>query len=245
MPDRPNYPDAEALKSYAGSMGLMAVKTQPLAAEWAGQAAGAAAAEWERKAGWRPFLAPTDAEGNPVETTRYFDPPTDTRFIGLNAGLLTLTSLATGATTSTPGTVRPVDAFFRLLPQNAPAMGRPFDCVEFLSSGYSGSYGPGFGPGGFGYFGFGPYGRAGSVAVTGAWGRQLLLSDDVYRAVLALGLITALPELATLRRKGLVSWTEGGVTENYGPKPFLDLEDRLSGIVERVLPLYTRKPLYL
>jgi hypothetical protein len=242
MPDRPDYPHAAALISYASSMGLL-LASQPMAAQWAGEAADSASAEWERRSGYVPFLGATQ--------DRFFDPPQDCRLVPLGAGLLSLTSLNAGVgPDGTGGTALALGLNFRLSPSNAPASGQPYEMIEFLSAGYGGTamwpYGGawgGFGPAAG--FGLGANGRAGSLRVSGTWGRQSSLSDDVYRAVLALGLLTALPELATLRRKGLVSWTEGGVTENYGPKPLLDLEDRLTGIVERVLPLYTRKPLYL
>ena len=182
----------------------------------------AAAAEWEQRTGWLPYLAEADASGQPVVSTRLFDPPCSAgrgpgsrsgRSLFLGAGLLSLASLAVGVVPDAGGNYAP-GAFGNYAP------------------GAFGNYAPGASGTGLSSgttlvpnlnFYLRPQNAAArglpvteieflaparglpqSVAVTGVWGRTLALEDDVWQAVLQKAALECLPELGISVTGGLV-----------------------------------------
>ncbi len=177
FPPVPGYPASPDVYNYLRALGFSTDKLESLMPRFV--TAGPAAALWEQQSLWRPFLSTGQTED------RYFDPPEDTRYLDLGAGLISCTSLSTGAVQDGPtGTALTPGQGYRLLPLNAPASGRPYEVVEFLSGGYGGSGGTGYAFSAFGGGGYGGYGAAGSVKVSGVWGRCLALPEDVRQAIL-------------------------------------------------------------
>lgn len=202
--------------------------------------AAAAAAEWERATGWFPFL------GGVSNEARYFDPPAEGRYLGLNAGLLSLASLAYGvATDGSGGTVMAQGQGFRLLPMNTAGRGLPAEAVEFLAGGYGGGWPySGIGsavPGGLSFGAGAAYGRAGSIEVIGQWGRQSALTDDVWQAILQKAAALCMPQIMGRISGGLDSFTEAGVTEKYRTGQGAELTASFDTLVVS----YRRQPLYL
>lgn len=131
----------------------------------------AAIEQFENETGWKPFL---QDQANVVRT---FDPPgargaatSSDQILGggralvFGAGLMALTSVVTGITTTTPnGTAQILNQDFRLLPSNASVEGRPWILVQFMQI---------------------QYGPVQSVQVTGQWGRVANCPYSVRNAIL-------------------------------------------------------------
>ena len=161
-----------------------------------------AAAEWESRVGWFPYLA-TDTTEAP--STRLFDPPGPAAASGrpsgvrggkilcLEGGLLSLTSLSVGVVPDgsgdydgapgTQGSLLTNNLNFFLRPQNAAARGLAWTEVEFLCP---------------------IRGVPQSVAVAGVWGRVTEIGDDVWNAVRQYAAFLAVPELQIAISSGLV-----------------------------------------
>ena len=174
----------------------------------------AAAAEWEQRTGWLPYLAEADASGQPVVSTRLFDPPCSAgrspgsrsgRSLFLGTGLLSLASLSVGvvpdATGSystgmaSAGTLLVPNLNFYLRPQNAAARGLPVTEIEFLAP---------------------ARGLPQSVAVTGIWGKVLELEDNVWQAILQRAASLAAPELSLSISGGFFERKIGDSMKRFG-----------------------------
>lgn len=114
------YPDGTDLLNYIASLGIVdeEVKDARFGALDLTVKAGAAAAEWERRTAWRPFLAQAGQ-------SRRFDAPWAARTLELSGGLLSLTTL------TVDDDARTLDEDFWLGPENAAAKGLPYTFVEF------------------------------------------------------------------------------------------------------------------
>ena len=199
MPAYTTYPTDADLEAFLSNLSLPVPPGLDLEAKIA-----AAIADWETATGWRPYLAARDADGNPLATTRLFDPPGSSgagrsspgrgaRCLYLRAGLLSLTSLAVGVVPDptgnytdgigTAGTLLTQNLNFYLRPQDAGYRGEGFTEVEFLSP---------------------IRGVPQSVAVTGVWGRTLTLPGDVREAILQMAAMQCVPEMQMALSNGLV-----------------------------------------
>lgn len=148
-----------------------------------------AAEEWEQVVDWRPFLS------TGVVEARTFD-GTGAEVLPFDAGLLSLTSVAIGGATYTPG------QSLALGPENADAKGRPFTFLDFgrwgsagLQSGYANPYAD--------FYALSPIGLR-SVSVTGVWGYCAKLPSDVRRLILYRAAETLYP-LLIMARSGAVA----------------------------------------
>lgn len=239
-----SYPNASDLTAYITSLGIFMVAGGLDGLNLPAKIS-AAIAVWERLTLWTPFLA----NG---ETSRVFDPPSESRFLNLGGGLLSCTSLLTGLGPSgAGGSSQALGQSYRLLPVNAPVMGRPYEVVEFLLAGYGyggGGYGfaSGYG-GGYGADGFlGAYRQAQSIKITGAWGRQKTITQDVWQAVLQQAALLCAPELAMMISRGLIGWTgEGGVGEKYGQDLLAGQSALWRAGFETAVQTYKREMIYL
>jgi hypothetical protein len=192
---RARYPQESDLRLRIRSLGVLDPDTQEAALDGMALAAkaSAASAEWEKRSGWNPFLAAA------ADTTRYYDPPGPNgqsagggsgwtrgggRRLVLDAGLVSLTSILTGYTTTDAGTALTVNEDFWLMPEQAASEGAPYEWIEFVAR---------------------QFGPPRSVVVTGKCGFCLELPADVFEAVLQWGLWLCYPELALAVSKGLYS----------------------------------------
>ena len=196
----------------------------------------AAVAEWETRTGWLPYLAASGADGQPTVSTRLFDPAQPAgrgdsrsgRSLFLGAGLLSLVSLAVGVTpgpngvygvvpdstgaytppdaagSDTPGasgtglssgTVLVPNLNFFLRPQNAATRSLPVTEIEFLAP---------------------PRGVPQSIAITGVWGRVLLLEDNVWQAVMQRAASLSAPELSLSLSGGYFERKIGDSLKRFG-----------------------------
>ncbi len=182
-------------------------------------AASAAAAEWERKTRWYPFLA-----GPPQ--TRLMTPPRfgpqagrmmsaqGGRILEIEGGLLDLPDdglligyvpntsdqigIAEGITDSTgsQGTVLTRGIQYYLRPDNADKRGYPWTYIEFPTP---------------------TRGLVQSIVLRNAtFGRVKILPADVWLAVARYAVSTLAPEISLNISKGLYQWRDGDEQERYG-----------------------------
>ncbi len=186
------YPTGDDLAAYLTSLGIIdaATASATLARMNLGTKAMAAAREWERATDYRPFLAGDEDE------TRIFDPPTCGQ-LDLGAGLLSVTSLYTGVTPTSPGTLRTLGTDYLLEPANAAFMGEPYTAIviRHLRSGFPSDWGWGLG--------WGTYHH--SIEVTGRWGYQAELAAEIWQAILEYGAFLCAPSLSLSLSGGVSS----------------------------------------
>jgi len=228
------YLQGLGFRSYGGAAAVSDIVYNGLGSKCA-----AASALFEQQSQWTPYLSSGQDEDC------FYDPPFETRTILLNTGLLLLTSLSTGWAPGASGFVQTLGQGFRLVPQNAAHQGRAFEAVEFLSGGYGGAGGIGypFGANNFGWGG-GPYGMAGSVKITGRWGRVLAPPDDVWQAVLEKAVLMSLPALHMALGQRLIEFSEGGVSEKYNADPMKVVRDSLTSGWQDVVDSHKRVIVY-
>ena len=201
------YPAAGDLLTFLRASGML--KGLPTAGiptyDILGYALASAIGEWERVTKWQPFAAAA------APSTRVFDSPLSA-ILDLEGGLIDAPSVMIGTTAYT------LNQQFTAGPKNALARGLPICYLDF---------GPLTSPQGYGYsnsLGFLPSGRM-TVSVTGTWGYCGVVPPDVRQAILQEAAAQLAPSLAIARYGGLISWTEEGVTENYGRAQFSDMAD--------------------
>ena len=185
-----------------------------------------AIAQFETDCGWRPFL------GTAVAHARRFDPPGldqqsagrayvrgGQRILDLRAGLLTLTSLYTGVSTSSAGSALTVNESFFLRPTEAAYSYLPYTEIEF---------------------GFRMQGAPNSISVTGTWGRMNSVPSDVWVAIAQKAAAGALPTFAVAKTGGLTKWSEADVEETYSADTFGNARDAWDKQYEAAVHRYKR-----
>ncbi len=172
------FPDADALAAYISSLNIIpaADLADRLAAMDLGSKVAAAQAEWERRTGWRPFLA----SGTPTE--RIFDPPNGNGVLSLHGGALSIDSLFAGVTLDSAGTEQVEGRDFFPEP---PPYGWPYTALRF--------------PWGC------CFRSPNSVVITADWGFTATLPADVREACLQYGAWLCAPQLSLLLSGGVES----------------------------------------
>ena len=151
--------------------------------------------------------------------TRTFDPPMFPRTkLPLVDDLAQMTSL------SVAGTVKVLNVDYYLLPENADALGKPFNLVDFAVP---------------------IYGARKSVSITGLWGYATQIPDGPWNSILARAAYLAHPQIAAAVSKGLVSWKEDDVSETYGIDPLGFLRDQWEKIYEGGVEKFRKVTVYL
>jgi len=201
------YPPASDLLTFLRASGMLkGIPAEGMPTyDILGYALASAIGEWERVTKWQPFAA--DA----APSTRVFDSPLSS-ILDLEGGLVDAPSVMIGTSAYTLGQQ------FTTGPKNAAARGLPTMFLDF---------GPLMAPQGYGYsnsLGFLPSGRL-TVSITGTWGYCRVIPPDVRQAVLQQAAAQLAPSLAISRFGGLMSWTEEGVTENYGRAQYSDIAE--------------------
>lgn len=168
----PAFPTDDQIQAFALNAGiLLPVINYVPTFDFTGYGA-LAQTEFQSRTGRIPFLK--DA----VDMSRVYDPPGPSsklettyykggeKVLELDAGLLSCTSIYLGVTPDNTGTAMDLQRQLRLMPANSPAMGLPYEWVEFY---------------------FPVYGAPSSVVITGRFGYSAELPDDAYAACLRLG----------------------------------------------------------
>jgi hypothetical protein len=222
MPDPTKYPDGNEGASFLRASGMLTGLSNNLMPDIdaaCGLAIYAAVAEWERLTRYQPFLASS------ADSTRLFDVPTST-ILDLMGGIVTLTSVSVAGSLYTAGRQ------YTPGPSNAVARGKPYTYLDFgaLSYPYSAAGGA---------LGILP-GLRQSIQVTGTWGFSLIVPPDVRLVILREMAATLAPSLSVARFGGLVSWTEAGVTENYGKSQYADIAEAGSAAFQAAALRYRR-----
>lgn len=154
----------------------------------------AAIERWEGLTGFSPYLTTGDAT-----EVRAFRSPWPANILDLNGGLLAITSLTVDVTnTVSSGTSYTAGLHFRLHPRDAAQRKVPWTQIEFLWSPGNPS--------------------DGEIEIEGEWGftTEANLQSSAKRAVLALAAMEVLPQVNAAIAQGLLRWTEGDVTKQWG-----------------------------
>ncbi|MCX6359782.1 MAG: hypothetical protein NT029_08255 [Armatimonadetes bacterium] len=165
----------------------------------------AARGEFEARTGRLPFLG--------TAQTRTFDPPGPNtsgkrwfgfsrgggRILNLGTGLLSVTTLTSGKTGLSNGTVLTANTDFVLRPYDAPAEGQPYRSIEFLAP---------------------QWGSAATIEIVGVWGWSATIPDDVWAGVLAGAATRAGRVLASQASMGVQKVSIGGDSFDFGASPF-------------------------
>lgn len=188
--------------------------------------ADAAKREFERRTGRIPFLKDS------VNVERFYDPPVPSahgQFLALDAGLLEVSSVMVGVSTTNPGVVLTQGSDYVLHDYNAPVEGRPYERIQFVSS-ISNRF----------LYQSSPHigGSPRSIKVTGKWGYSATVPDDVYFAVLRLGVSLALMDLKEALAGDLVEWAEGDTRERLSIELIQKLGAGMTAYVDRVVSRY-------
>ncbi len=160
-----------------------------------------AVSDWEDATNWHPYLA-----GSPAP--RLFDAPLSVSGgrnvpgsrVDLDAPLLSLMSVACG------GRVLTADRDFFAAPRNAPAADKPYLWITFAVP------------------------PAGSVVITGRWGRVAVIPDNVWDAIISQAHNFLAPDLALAGRDRVTEKTIAGATLKFtgaASDKRLDLQSQL------------------
>lgn len=201
------YPDEDELTTYLQSLAVFNPAKFDAAMTLINPArkAAAAVAEWERRVCWHPFFS----DGIAIE--RRFDPPGPThrssrsriigggRVIKLPTGIIELTSLKVGVSTSDEGVELTQDEDFYLTDSlgnhDAALYGQPYSRVNFESA---------------------QWGLPGSVRITAVYGFCLDVPDDIYEAILQYGAYLSIAEIRLNITRGLFSYKDLETEIRYG-----------------------------
>lgn len=218
---------ASGLKNITGDADALNALTESF-----GEYLQAAVDAWDKATNYLPFLAAstTDTENNVVSVTsaRHYSPQgaeghgrwesewhEGGRVLELDGGLVGLTSVTTHGAwddtgSYTGGQTRVVNRDFSLYPENALARRKPVTWLEFRTP---------------------VRGGFNSIEIQGVWGycasaptnwigaADVGLPGQAFRAVLMGALLQAQPDIEALIGRGLLGWTEAGVSEKYRDKP--------------------------
>lgn len=232
----PTSADLCASPEFKQLCGSLSIDDQEGLAE---QAIAAVITEWQRRTGFYPFLVARDGSGNDVDTSRTFDPPGPQRgpvgpgaFFGIanvggsrrlmvQGGFLSITTLTTGVTPTSTGTVLTANRDYWIRPQNADAQGKPFTYVEFAGT---------------------QYGNPSSIVIVGKWGFTNAIDGTVFRAILRGAAAESADAGVLARFGGLKGFEEASVKESYSENPHGDLIVRLATSFEKAVtsPIYKK-----
>lgn len=198
------WPDAAELEDFLQAAGVIALTPTTLQAllDLDG-AVEAAIDDWEEATGYHPFLS------TGVDETRRFVPSPPARqdrypLLDLTngpygSGLVAVpTTLTVDVTYTAAGTEYTHLQHYRLLPRSVTAGVKPYTSIEFLTAPLNVS--------------------DGEVVIVGKFGycTEANLPALARRAVLAMASLHLLPQLEPSLARGLVRWTEGDVTKQFG-----------------------------
>ena len=172
----------------------------------------AAANQFELRTGWLPFLGQVQS--------RSFDPPgvkvSQTAYYGGGDRKLVLDAgLVTLYSLQVNGTPLVQNKDFWLRPANT----APTQYIEFQIS---------------------QYGLPLSITVSGLWGYSATLPEDAWLAIIRLAQIDLTGEYLQLSTGGLVKWSEGSVSEEYGSKPLEGVLQGYKTYVDKIIQTYRR-----
>lgn len=216
MADYSQYPTATDIEVLMKSVGAWPTNStaQAFASEQASICAVGAAAEWERRTGWHPFLKGDDDE------VRTFEQTTPRGVLDLGAGLLELTSITVGTETYTEGEQ------FRLLGLNNSLNQYPFTTVHFkcpINAFYTRPI----------------WDR--QITITGKWGFASVIPADAWMAMLRYAGVNVLSQLEN--QQNVASLSQDGFSKQFDVVGVITQQDLLnewSKIFDRTVGLYRR-----
>ncbi len=203
--------------------------------DYAGELA-AAIEDFERATGYIPFLADT------VDVTLTFSPgdidwpPHDYPHLdfgksGGPGGIVSVTSLRTGVSQSSSGTLLTQGVDYVLRPANAALKSRPYTYLEFIKAPQ------------FGYYGLA--GDVDSIKIVGKRGYWSTVPDLAFQGMLAGAARRLVPALAAAVRRGASGWKEGDVSVTYGAKgPFSAQRDDWEAQEKRAIARFRRVAIF-
>lgn len=150
---------------------------QVLAQEQAEIAVASVVAEFERRTGWKPFLAEA------VDSARYFDYTDQYGELQLNGGYVSITSVTVS------GTLQTVNTNYTLEPRNAVSDGYPYTHINFPYGGWRTGYPT----------------TPNSIVIVGKRGFATELPADVWQSVQEAAALVALTSIENLQSIASIS----------------------------------------
>lgn len=159
-----------------------------------------------------------------VDTTRSFRAPAGRRaVIDLGGDLRAITSLTIA------GEAKTLYDDFRPLPEDADEMSEPWTHLEFLRWWILPH----------------AWGEGRTIAIVGRWGFASDLSggmpEAAWTAMLVGGVLLRMPSLVAFRTRGVISFGEADVNQNYGAKPYAHLTEGWQTQWDQAVSLYKRR----
>ncbi len=175
---------------------------------------------FEKRTGWRPFLASNSLEKRcfKVPKVSSFGHFSSLSLLELDGGLVVCQSIG-WRRRFTPDVSFLKATDFILMPLDAPKRGRPYEWIEFSKQSIAG---------------------ADFIEIEGRWGYGDGFPDDVWHCILKLAAISVLMMHSHSFRGGLRSWSEEGVKEEYDDDPFGSLVNQWKYEVDQTMGHYLR-----
>jgi len=168
---------------------------------------GRAIEEWEKDTGYIPFLA-DDADVTIYYNPRAVDypmgraPMLDFASNGGPGGIVSVTSLTVGVTSTSTGTALTQNTHFSLRPRNAALNKQPYTYLEFLYGAYTG---------------LGTLGSYGdSIVLVGKRGFWTQISEMAWNGILCKAAELMTPVLAKKITDGIIEWQDDDVRVKMG-----------------------------
>ncbi len=211
---RANYPTGQDIEGFltGAALTLSASITDLL-----DTAAEAGRLDWERRVGYRPFLAG-------AASARRVDPPTRSRGLVLTTPLAALTSIVYQPTGSTAKTYV-ADTDFTLYPLEYADAGVPITRIVFATNRWLTPLSIGF---------------RGALTITGQWGWATTVPEDAWMCIAALGGMQLLGMLSQAQTQGIVEWHEKDRGEKYSADPLETLQTEWTTRIDRAVSNYRR-----
>jgi hypothetical protein len=180
-------------------------------------AASAGVSEFERRTGYKPFLASSTPETRTYQGDRVNTFP-DGHYLDLGTGLISASSVLVNDNPQT------VTTHYALEPAGANHNGKPYTDLRFL---------------------YGGYGYYQTISITGIFGYGLEIPDDAWLAMLELGALHAMRVSGSKLSKGAVEVRQGEVTRKYGEKGAFSAEkSEFEAHTKEVVGGYRRRVVY-
>ena len=174
---------------------------------------------FEKRTGWRPFLASNSFEKRCFKAPKClsFGHFSSIPLLEFDGGLAVFRSICSRGRLSSEYLLSESD--FLLMPLDAPKRGRPYEWIEFSKQSISG---------------------ADFIEIDGRWGYSESFPDDVWHCILKLAAISVVIMDGHAFSGGVKSWSEEGVKEEYSDAPFGSLIKLWKDEVDQTMGHYLR-----
>lgn len=160
--------------------------------------------DWERDTHWEPFLADSSDQTVLFSPNELMSSPNELPYLPLDGGFISITSIRTGVTATSTGTLLTANTDYWLKPDRAAAKNKPYTYIEFNN--VTGSI-------------YTIYWQPQSIQIIGKRGYCSTVADDVNSAILNHASFLLSSQIQAGLSKGLISWKESdGTSEVYSER---------------------------